>query len=239
MIADLLANKVVKLSIGGLGGGLIGAGAGFLVNLSIKKIAEGIAAKKAQEELLEENEAEEDEAVEDVDGEFEVEPVDFVATARRRTRAAGKQALKDYTAYSKQVEPSPAIVEIAEKYLEETEPAGPVFIDEETWQINPDETNEGWAEVSLTYWAQDGILSIDGTEQPVLLNAEEKLGENVLALKGWKDGKLYVRNEKIRTDYMIVRMDLSYAETVLGELPPAKPRPARKGTQRVKQAPAA
>jgi hypothetical protein len=235
-ITELLALKATKMVLGGLAGGLVGAGSGLLVNYGVKAVAEGIALKKAKEELLEENGADavdpEDEWVNDVDAEAPVVKTPVTARIRR----AGKQALKDYTSYSKPVAVSPEIVEVAEQYLEDTEPAGPVLIDEETWRTDPDPDGEDWLDKSFTYWVGDGVLSDDGhADQPVVIDPVEKIGEEAMKFKGWVNGKLFVRNEKIRTDFTIVRVDMSYAEVILGELPAAKPKPTRKGSARVQR----
>jgi hypothetical protein len=57
------------------------------------------------------------------------------------------------------------------------------------------------------------------------------------ALSSFGDGSddpdiVYVRNEKLQTDYEVTRLNKSYSETVLGVIPEKKPRARRQNVRR-------
>jgi len=80
------------------------------------------------------------------------------------------------------------------------------------------ESNENFEVISLTYYAEDGILT-DERDEPVP-DPENILGPNPFAAFGTDEledpNVIYIRNERMSTDFEIIRNMASYVETVLG-----------------------
>ena len=76
--------------------------------------------------------------------------------------------------------------------------------------------NEHFDKVTLMYYTEDDILCYeDNEEEDIITNEEPLIGVNNLSF-GEGEMAIYVRNELTATDYEIIRLDMSYSETVLG-----------------------
>ena len=76
--------------------------------------------------------------------------------------------------------------------------------------------NEHFDKVTLMYYTEDDILCYeDNEEEDIITNEEPLIGVNNLSF-GEDEMAIYIRNELTATDYEIIRLDMSYSETVLG-----------------------
>ncbi len=98
---------------------------------------------------------------------------------------------------------------------------------DEPYVISMDEFNEGeesFDKTNLTYYVQDDTL-VDERDMPID-NVEYTVGEDNLTKFGHGSGDhnvVYVRNEKIGTDFEVIRSKGSYSHDVLGvEAAPSK-----------------
>ena len=84
--------------------------------------------------------------------------------------------------------------------------------------ISPEEfdTKDGYKTVSLSYYA-DGVLADDYDE--VVEDVEKMVGKESLNHFGeYEDDSVFVRNDRMRTDFEILR-DLRNYSDVVGEMP--------------------
>ena len=106
----------------------------------------------------------------------------------------------DYTGYSSQASPD----EIEEKLKKSTAP----------YIISPEEFGEydDYDPIELTYFA-DGILGDDALDP--IDNVEEIVGfESLNHFGEYEDDSVYVRNDRLRADYVIVRDERTYSEAM-------------------------
>lgn len=89
---------------------------------------------------------------------------------------------------------------------------------EEPYVISPDEygENHDYEQIELVYYS-DGVLADDENDR--IRNPEELIGENTLDSFGeYEDDAVYVRNEKFRCEYAILRDYRPYSE-ILAMMP--------------------
>jgi len=89
----------------------------------------------------------------------------------------------------------------------------PYVIDAAEWMLN--ETN--YDQITLTYWADDDVLADDASH--IIFDVDTVVGAANLHRWGFKSEDkdiVYVRNEKMTTDYEITRDDRNFSEVVHG-----------------------
>jgi hypothetical protein len=88
---------------------------------------------------------------------------------------------------------------------------------------------DGYSQVTLTYFVEDDTL-IDEGEVPIE-DANMVVGEINLDRFGYRSGDsrvVYVRNDRLKADYEILRHEGSFGEVVHGQIAPrVKPRPRK------------
>lgn len=101
-------------------------------------------------------------------------------------------------------------------YSEETKPAP----DREPHVISPDEfgDQDGYDEISLTYYA-DGTVTDDNDRAMDEDEIEESIGKESLSHFGeYEDDSVFVRNDRLKVDYEILKDERTYAD-ILREKP--------------------
>lgn len=92
--------------------------------------------------------------------------------------------------------------------------------EDEPYIISKDEYNEGdrdYEQIALTYYSEDDVL-IDEEDKPIE-NVDNVVGEGNLTRfgHGSNDNRVvYIRNDAMSYDFVIVKKDSSYAKTFLG-----------------------
>ena len=83
--------------------------------------------------------------------------------------------------------------------------------------MDPEEDYENYDKITITYYAEDGVLTDDADK--VITEIDKTVGLSNLKKFG-KDSDnediVYVRNERISTDFEIARVEASYTSVVLG-----------------------
>lgn len=79
-----------------------------------------------------------------------------------------------------------------------------------------DETPDDYDQVTLTYWALDGILTTPDDKQLEVKKAVGDLDPAWFGEKGDYPDVCYVRNTRMKIDFEVVRSLESYGKTVLG-----------------------
>lgn len=94
------------------------------------------------------------------------------------------------------------------------EPGRPYIIDFNTF----DAGEMGYRNITLTSYA-DGALVEEGDMNEDLNIAEDLIGEESLQYMGWERGQpnvVYVRNDRLRVDYEVIRDERRFAQDMLG-----------------------
>lgn len=126
------------------------------------------------------------------------------------------EAMKNYRGYSQPAEPTQAAT--GNLVVEETEVKPEPAVRRLPYIIGVDEymtpTMEGQEQVSLTYFA-DGILANDSDET---FDVEWNVGKDNLQFGAQSNDKnaVYVRNEKLKKDFEVVRLSLAFDATPPG-----------------------
>lgn len=94
------------------------------------------------------------------------------------------------------------------------------------------EENETHDKLTITYYNIDDTL-VDERDE-IIADVDSIIGNEALSRFG--DGSndpdiVYVCNERLAIDYEVIRVDKSYQETVLGIVPPKKPRRRRSNAE--------
>jgi hypothetical protein len=201
-------------------GGLVGAVIGSL-------IVDLILAKENEENgYLEDQEEEEEVAEEEITKEpskEEKKPMHIEKLKQKRN-----EAKLDYTKFSKinDGKSQNDLAELVQKYsveekTEEQDENLPHVISLEEW-TNGGGPNE---KITLTYYEVDDTVADPNDD--IFQNVEKLLGDDSLLSFGIDSDDpdiVYVRNNKISTDFEIIRVRKSYSETVLGIIPEPKKR---------------
>ena len=123
-----------------------------------------------------------------------------------KTRHEYEELTRNYT--------KPPVTAYAEKYAHEEELATEHPIDDEEedpYVISPQEFGDldDYDKISLTYYA-DGYL-VDG--ETVIDNVDEVVGPDALDSFGeYEDDSVYVRNDRLKTDYEILLNETNFIE---------------------------
>jgi hypothetical protein len=89
----------------------------------------------------------------------------------------------------------------------------PYLINEEEWQA----AEPGYDQITLTYYEGDNVLAAE--DDSVIDNLDQVVGEENLSRFGDGTGDentMFIRNEKFKSDYEVVRSDGKYVDEVLG-----------------------
>lgn len=126
------------------------------------------------------------------------------------------EAMKNYRGYSQPAEPTQAAT--GNLVVEETEVKPEPAVRRLPYIIGVDEymtpTMEGQEQVSLTYFA-DGILA---DEKDETFDVEWNVGKDNLQFGAQSNDKnaVYIRNEKLKKDFEVVRLSLAFDATPPG-----------------------
>ena len=88
---------------------------------------------------------------------------------------------------------------------------------DEPYVISPDDYGEddNYTQISLVYYAGDGVLSDD--EDEVVEDIEGTVGEDFAEHFGeYEDDSVFIRNDRLRCDYEILRDNRSFADVAEG-----------------------
>lgn len=120
----------------------------------------------------------------------------------------------DYSAVSRKNNTKPSLEEVAKEHLPEVDdPSLPHIISIEDYN----DTGRNNDKVSYTYYDEDDTLADE--KEKIVPDSDKILGNQALISFGLMSDDpdiVYVRNNKAGTDYEIVRVHKSYAETVAG-----------------------
>ena len=103
-----------------------------------------------------------------------------------------------------------------EEVRTERDATHPYVIESHEWYLNESDYDQ----VTLTYWADDGVLADDAYR--LVNEVEAVVGETNLHRFGFKSDHpdiVYIRNERLGADYEITKDERNYAEVVHG-IPP-------------------
>lgn len=87
----------------------------------------------------------------------------------------------------------------------------------EPYVISPDNygENDNYTQISLVYYAGDGVLADD--EDEVVEDIEATVGEDFAEHFGeYEDDSVFIRNDRLRCDYEILRDNRSFSDVVEG-----------------------
>ena len=87
----------------------------------------------------------------------------------------------------------------------------------EPYVISPDNygENDNYTQISLVYYAGDGVLADD--EDEVVEDIEATVGEDFAEHFGeYEDDSVFIRNDRLRCDYEILRDNRSFADVAEG-----------------------
>lgn len=87
----------------------------------------------------------------------------------------------------------------------------------EPYVISPDDygENDNYTQISLVYYAGDGVLADD--EDEVVEDIEDTVGEDFAEHFGeYEDDSVFIRNDRLRCDYEILRDNRSFSDVVEG-----------------------
>ena len=85
------------------------------------------------------------------------------------------------------------------------------------YTISPDDygENEYYAQISLVYYAGDGVLADD--EDEVMEDIEGTVGEDFAEHFGeYEDDSVFIRNDRLRCDYEILKDNRSFSDVIKG-----------------------
>lgn len=166
----------------------------------------------------------------------------IVPSTEKELEKEGKETINvDYSSYSHSVTrpKNPPLEETAKRLLGTN--AVPMKDNKSTvipHVINVEEFSNGMpshAKITLTYYAEDKVLC--DSDETVVPNPVNILGKDILPDMFGQESEdpdvVYVRNEKIGTDYEIVRVHKSYSVEVLGVVPAESK--AKKKTQKTRK----
>lgn len=187
---------------GALFGGLVGAVIGSLIVDQILLNENGPLPQEDEEEAAEE--------------ESEETPIRLEKVKKKRN-----ETKIDFTKYSKTDDGKSAekLNELVKKYATRDEEETPIDPDG-PHIISIDEYSEGYhnnSNVTLTYYELDDVVA--EPDDSILDNVDKTIGEDTLLKfgEGSEDKDIvYVRNNRISTDFEIIRVHKSYSETVIG-----------------------
>lgn len=143
-----------------------------------------------------------------------------------------RKVVVDYTKFSKADDGKDDLTELVKKYAGKEEPlipdlSAPYVISVEDYS----EAGENNNKVTLTYYELDDILT-DQTDR-VITDVEKHVGSDALLKFGMNSDDediVYVRNSNLETDFEVIRVHKSYAETVAG-FPEEERRPKKVKSQ--------
>ena len=99
----------------------------------------------------------------------------------------------------------------------EREPRLHEHMPNEPYVISPDDygENDNYTQISLVYYAGDGVLADD--EDEVVEDIEDTVGEDFAEHFGeYEDDSVFIRNDRLRCDYEILRDNRSFSDVAEG-----------------------